>query len=162
MASHSSDFLAGLLCVARSFCHCILFHSSHCMDSRLTRSFGLLGLCTMTIAYIGIVSIKRLELPLPDLISSYMADLLCMPLLLSATLFLLRRIKHSPQFYLGIGHIVFILCYVSFAFEYVLPRYHPSYTSDLLDVCCYGLGAISFVFMQKRVFNGLQKAEACA
>jgi hypothetical protein len=128
----------------------------------MTRSFGLLGLYTMTVAYIGLLSIKRLGLPLPDVLSSYMADLLCLPLLLSATLLLIRWIKHRPQFFLGKGHVIFILCYVSIVFEYILPLYHPMYTSDMIDVYCYVLGASSFVFMQKRVFSGIQETKAQA
>jgi len=146
--------------MARSFCHCVFLYCPHCMDSRMTRSMGVMGLCIMTVAYLGLLSIKRFELGLPDVLSSYLADLICMPLLLSSTLLLIRWIKHIPHFYLQIGHIAFVLCYVSIVFEYVLPRYHSTYTSDILDICCYALGATSFFFMQKRVFNSFDKAEA--
>ena len=81
---------------------------------------------------------------LPHWINDYLADLLCIPLLLSTTLFVLRRIKKSPQLNLTPAMIFFTCAYVSFAFEFLLPRISTRYTSDILDVVAYFVGGFGY------------------
>lgn len=75
-----------------------------------------------------------------------------MPILLSLTLLVIRFIKNNRQILLDKYKILFAVVYVSFVFEYWLPTKSAIYTADVLDVFCYGIGALIFYSIQDRWF----------
>lgn len=94
---------------------------------------------------------KFKNISVPFWFSSYFADFLCIPLLLSYTLFLIRKIKKLPEFVLSWQMIVFATVYVSVVFEIVLPHYSTKFTGDLVDVVMYVLGGSIFYWGQKNL-----------
>lgn len=81
----------------------------------------------------------------PTLVSSYLDDLLAMPVILGLTLQVFQWIHpmKSKFRFTGIQTTVGFL-YVSLAFEGFLPFYSEVYTRDWIDIICYGLGTIIF------------------
>ncbi|MBA3899460.1 MAG: magnesium citrate secondary transporter [Bacteroidetes bacterium] len=77
-------------------------------------------------------------------IHAYLDDLLCMPVVLTLTLFILRWIIKSPDYTFSKKQVIFALLYFSFAFEVLLPLYSEKYTADVFDVLAYGIGAVIF------------------
>lgn len=92
--------------------------------------------------------LKFSHIPVPIALSSYFADLLCMPILLSIATIFIAKTQQNPSFKLSLNMILFATLYVSLVFEYILPMFKPNrFTSDWGDVFCYGLGA-SFFWLQ--------------
>ncbi|ALJ01176.1 hypothetical protein DC20_03775 [Rufibacter tibetensis] len=89
------------------------------------------------------------EDPRPALLRFYLDDLLCLPLLLTVTLFLMRFL-YGPQVRFSVYHVGFVVVYVSLAFEVFLPLFMPRYTGDFLDVQLYAAGGwIFYRFLNK-------------
>jgi hypothetical protein len=74
-----------------------------------------------------------------------------MPLLLSYTLILIRKIKKLPEFVLSWQMIAFATVYVSVVFEVMLPYFSKRFTRDLVDVVMYVLGGIVYYWGQKKL-----------
>lgn len=94
--------------------------------------------------------IKFSQYPVNEWISSYLADVLCLPILLSYILLLMRYFKKESLLWLNIPQIIFLFLYVSLLFEFILPKYSKRYTADFCDVIAYAVGAIFFYFFQKQ------------
>jgi hypothetical protein len=77
-------------------------------------------------------------------VHAYLDDLLCMPVLLSISLILLRLILKMPDLSLTVKQTVFSFVYLSVVFEIILPLYSAKYTADPFDVIAYGIGAVIF------------------
>ena len=84
-------------------------------------------------------------------IRNYLADIIALPLILIASLTIIRKVKKLPFMYLSKGMILFSFIYISFIFEYVLPKYYTKFTPDFFDVLSYLLGAILFYFVQEKL-----------
>lgn len=104
----------------------------------------------MLFTALTIYLMQRLSMPLPSLINNYVNDLLCLPLLLGAMTFVIRRLKKDSSFQFSIGFVIFLACYYSLYFEYYLPRVNPRYTADWIDVVLYFSGGILFYFIEKK------------
>lgn len=104
----------------------------------------------MLFTALTIYLMQRLSMPLPSLINNYVNDLLCLPLLLGAMTFVIRRLKKDSSFQLSFGFVIFLACYYSLYFEYYLPRVNPRYTADWIDVVLYFSGGILFYFIEKK------------
>lgn len=103
--------------------------------------------CIAILVYFVQLIMKRNHFYLPSAINNYLADLLCVPILLAITLFLLRKFKKLPNLQLSLPMIVFVCVYVSIVFEYILPLYSARYTSDILDVVAYFVGGATYYFL---------------
>jgi hypothetical protein len=109
----------------------------------------LIGMiCIATAVYVT----SLLGFQLPHLISDYLNDLLCMPIVLSLCLAALRLMKKDNQIYITPSMIIVLTLYYAFHFEWLLPRYMVRYTSDAIDVLLYIIGAIVFYRIQKQLF----------
>lgn len=76
---------------------------------------------------------------------AYLDDLLAMPVVLGITLQVYRWIHPLKEnFTFSKAQVVVGWVYFSFLFEFLLPRWSSTYTADILDVLCYGIGAIIF------------------
>lgn len=96
--------------------------------------------------------LKLLAFPMPKIISFYANDLLCMPIVLSICLALIRILKKDETLYVPLGIIGSITAYYAFHFEWLLPKFHHRYTADWIDVGLYIMGAFLFSKFQKRLF----------
>ena len=93
-----------------------------------------------------------LHQPLPLVVTSYLADLLCLPLLLSLALAAHRRlIDHRGT--LPVVWLVGAWVSVSVWFEGLLPLWSPRAVADPLDVVAYALGAWAFQHWLNRPVN---------
>jgi len=104
-----------------------------------------------SIGLYGIIQLMRLNEVLPGgLINSYGADLVCMPVVLSLSLFFVRKVKKDNQIILTIPMILFMVALWSVYFELYLPSRSPMYTSDPVDAIVYFVGGASFYVWQKK------------
>jgi hypothetical protein len=82
------------------------------------------------------------------IIHEYLDDLLCMPVVLTLTLFAFRKfVVKNEMFSFSLGQVVWAVIYFSIIFEIALPYFSSQYTSDPVDVIAYSIGA--FVFYKK-------------
>jgi hypothetical protein len=84
--------------------------------------------------------------PLPTLLSSYLADLLALPLLLTLALAFMRRwYFRQPAFVLPGTWVVATWASLAIWFEVLLPALRPlAATADPLDVLAYAVGGFIF------------------
>lgn len=102
------------------------------------------------LSYVSLKTMIYLDSPLPEIATSYLADLLCMPIVLSIILFFIRWVKKDEGKKLSIGTIMLICLYWMIYFEYYLPMNDTQYTSDIGDVILYFVGALSFIYWQHK------------
>ena len=102
------------------------------------------------IVYLLQLIFKRNNFYLPPLLNNYLADFLCLPLLLSIALFMLHKIKRDATIFLSRKMILFTCFYISFVFEYLLPQYSQRYTSDPFDIIAYFMGGLIYYILQNR------------
>lgn len=99
-----------------------------------------------------IYTANRFALPLPSWIYFYVNDLLCMPIVLSLSLAILRYIKKTETIYVPLSIIIILTSYYAIYFEWFMPKINPRYTGDFIDVLLYFIGAFLFYLFQKRLF----------
>ena len=107
------------------------------------------------IIYLLVALVQILEFKVPTFVSSYIADLCCMPVVLSICLFVLRQIQKEygtlPRWFISL-----MVIYWGWYFEYYLPQTSHLYTADLIDVLMYALGALIFYLWQNNNRNILE------
>ena len=83
--------------------------------------------------------------PLPAVLTSYLADLTSMPVLLTLALATYRRlVARSLRFTLPAAWLLAAWLGVSVWFEVLLPCFSVQAVADPLDVVAYGLGTLAF------------------
>ncbi|SIT83322.1 hypothetical protein [Pontibacter indicus] len=97
----------------------------------------------LTALYLGHLVWRWLELPRSWWVQHYLDDLLCLPLVLTVTRFILRFF-YGSQLRFSWYHVAFTVVYFSLAFELFFPTFMPRYTSDWADVLCYTAGGLIF------------------
>lgn len=80
--------------------------------------------------------------------TSYLDDLICIPIVLFIVQFVHRYIDKN-DFILPISHIILSVAFFSVIFEIILPRFSLRYIGDSLDVVFYLTGAIIFYFINE-------------
>ncbi len=88
--------------------------------------------------------LKFSGLEVPLWMSNYLADFLCMPLVLAGAHFLICKIQRRATFHFSIAMVLFAVVYFSVVFEWLLPQFSTRFTSDPLDALMYALGALFF------------------
>ncbi|WP_461491609.1 hypothetical protein [Pontibacter sp. HJ8] len=73
----------------------------------------------------------------------FLDDLLCLPLVLTASLFVLRFF-YGTQLRLSRYQVAFAVLYFALAFEVFFPRFMPRYTGDWIDAVLYAAGGMLF------------------
>ena len=94
---------------------------------------------------------------MPAFFSSYVNDLLCMPVVLGVCLFLIRKFSKNKQLKISLFSVLSLAALYSVYSEYYLPKVTERYTADVVDVLFYFTGAIIFwvaqkVFYQKSLY----------
>lgn len=113
------------------------------------RRYGYL--VALFVCYCGQLLLKFRDIDEPVLVANYLADLLCLPLMLSVVLLLIRLVQNARRVYLTWPMVLFAFCYVSIVFEFLLPRYYVRFTSDPFDVVMYALGGIGYYVFQRKL-----------
>ncbi|HEY9184731.1 MAG TPA: hypothetical protein VIM94_05360 [Salegentibacter sp.] len=103
--------------------------------------------------FLGIFAALQLALSLdfqvPPILRFYLADFLCMPIVLAICLFCVQFIKKDRNLRLPAFSIFSLFVLYSIYFEVILPPLHERYTSDPVDVLMYLSGSLLFYFLQK-------------
>lgn len=107
----------------------------------------------VVVVYLAVLGLQTMEWRLPIWVSNYAEDLLCIPLLLSLTLLTVRYWKYNYRFQLSKVMLIFIVGYVSWVFEWILPKLSSHFTADPYDVLCYCIGALFFFRFQQKEFE---------
>ncbi|WP_035564084.1 hypothetical protein [Hymenobacter sp. IS2118] len=86
-----------------------------------------------------------LRWPLPAVLTSYLADALAMPIMLSLALAAHRRVvARSRTFVLPDAWLLSAWAYVSVFFEVVLPYFSATAVGDPFDAVAYAVGTLAF------------------
>lgn len=87
-------------------------------------------------------------------IHAYLDDLLAMPVILGITLQVYRWIHPLKDAFIFTKAQTFVgFAYISFIFEWFLPRFSATYTADPWDVVCYGIGTLVFYHFINKAAN---------
>lgn len=105
----------------------------------------------LVIAYVVSLVLKQLHIQVHWLFSSYFADLLSLPILLTMSVHFIRQVQHKDDFLLDWPKVLFVWAYQSIVFEYFLPLKFSKFTSDPYDLVAYALGAVLFLIYQKKL-----------
>ena len=74
---------------------------------------------------------------------------LIMPIVLTISLVVLRWSRSDKNYQISIWVILYICGLYSVFYEYILPRIHPRYTADIIDVILYFISGFIFFILQK-------------
>ncbi len=99
--------------------------------------------------FLGNLFLLHLSLPLPTFFSSYLNDLLCMPIVLSVCLFIIRKISKRKDLKISLFSAFSLATLYSIYFEWYLPEVTTRYTQDVVDVLLYFGGALIFWLVQR-------------
>lgn len=81
----------------------------------------------------------------PAWAGSWLADALCMPVVLTLALAVQRAARRQPRLVLPAAWLLGAWLLVSVWFEVLAPRWYPArYTADWLDVAAYAAGTLAF------------------
>ena len=87
----------------------------------------------------------------PAAVQHYLADLLCLPILLTVAVLIQRYIVlRNREYLLSHWQVIFAWAYFSVLFEAVFPLFLERYTADIADVAAYGVGAAIYWFFSNR------------
>ncbi len=86
----------------------------------------------------------------PEFIRYNFNDFLCLPIILTLTVCILRFIKQDNTIKLAGALIFGEAVFYSLLFEIILPFYSIKHTADYRDVMMYFLGAFFYWIMKKR------------
>jgi hypothetical protein len=89
--------------------------------------------------------LERIQHLFIPFVHAYLDDLLAIPVVLGITLQVFRWIHPSKNQFVFTKKQIFVgWLYFSFMFEFALPKWSNTYTSDIFDVVCYGIGSVYF------------------
>jgi hypothetical protein len=106
----------------------------------LLNPYFLLGCAVWLVNF----TLRRLHHPLPY-VNGYITDTFALPVIANLGLWFQRVIIYKNNNYiLKPGHVIFVVIYVAFVFEWLMPRYSNKYTADWADVVLYIAGGYFF------------------
>lgn len=86
---------------------------------------------------------------LPSWINNYVNDFLTLPIVLSVSLFIVRKLKKDSSIILPLTLIILVASLYSVYFELYLPKVTTRYTQDPIDVILYFLGGFAYYKVNK-------------
>lgn len=101
--------------------------------------------------YLSYYIIKQTDLSVPFFVSSYLADLLCIIIVNTFALWLIRKIKNLPHYEFSIGTVSLSVLLFSVYFEVVLPQVNNYHVADVWDVLCYLISGFVYLFWRKTI-----------
>ncbi|WP_423819611.1 hypothetical protein V5739_03215 [Salinimicrobium sp. TIG7-5_MAKvit] len=99
-------------------------------------------------AFLLNMALIKLAVDLPEFFTSHLNDLLCMPIVLSICLFIIRSFSRNKGIKISLFSACSLAALYSVYFELYLPDNSTRYTSDVIDVILYFLGAFAFWLVQ--------------
>ena len=114
------------------------------MKKRLTYYF-----CFSIVIGSSIYICDKFDIVLPRIVRFYVNDFLIVPIVLYSSLCVIQKTKGNTNLKLSLLNVLYICTMYAVLFEYWLPKFHPRYTSDIIDVGLYFLSGILFYFLQK-------------
>lgn len=91
--------------------------------------------------------------PIP-LLNGYLTDLTAVPAMAHLTVTITRRfIVQDDTYVYPLSYILFIAAYVSFVFEWLMPRCSNRYTGDWWDVTAYFAGSIFYYCFHRKAMR---------
>lgn len=94
---------------------------------------------------------------LPGFFTSYFNDLLCLPVVLSICLFIIKFFSKNDRVQISLFSAFSLAALYSIYFELYLPEVTGRYTSDVIDVLLYFTGAFIFWWIQKYGYSPKKK-----
>lgn len=101
---------------------------------------------------VAIYVAQHLNVPLPNWMTFYINDFLCMPIVLSFCLVFIRAIKKTETLYVPLYAVIILTTYYTVFFEWLMPQISNRYTFDIIDIGLYFIGAFLFYRFQKKLF----------
>lgn len=101
--------------------------------------------------YLSYYIIKQTDLSVPVFVSSYLADLLCIIIVNTFALWLIRKIKNLPHYEFSIGTVSLSMLLFSVYFEVVLPQVNSYHVADVWDILCYLISGFVYLFWRKTI-----------
>jgi hypothetical protein len=110
----------------------------------MLRSFKWIVLILISVFVLNqVIELNGITIPI---LHEYLDDLLCLPIVLSAVLFIHRRFRLKCSHYvLPVSHVLLSVLLIASVFEVVLPNVSTRYTGDFIDVLAYMVGAFFFL-----------------
>ena len=96
---------------------------------------------------------SRYNLQIPKIVKFYVNDFLIMPIVLSISLFVLRWSKNDKNYIIPVWIIFYICVMYAVLYEFFLPKVHPRYTADIIDVVLYFISGFVFYMLQNKTVN---------
>ena len=97
----------------------------------------------------AVLVFRKYNQPEDSFLNNYLADFLCIPLVLYYTQLILDVLFRQKKVEMSAMKIFVAVIYFSVVFEWILPRFSGNYTSDWIDVLMYFLGGIVFYCLKK-------------
>lgn len=88
------------------------------------------------------------QIGMPGILTSYVADVLSLPVVLTIILLVVRRLYKSPQYNLSMAMIFMAFIYEVLLFEMILPRWSHRFVYDPFDIAAYATGGLLFFCLQ--------------
>lgn len=98
----------------------------------------------------AIYTASKLKIALPKIVQFYVNDFLIIPIVLTLCLLVIRWLRNDKNYVIPLRFILYLCVLYSVFFEWYLPKIHPRYTADIIDVLLYFLGGFVFCLLQKR------------
>jgi len=116
------------------------------------RTLNLLGAAVVGLC-MGVYVLHRTVLPMEGshLLNAHLHDLMAMPILLGWIDLIMDHRAPSARIYGSTRFAVMLTILGSFVWEIVVPAIDPTSVSDPVDALCYGLGAIGYLALRRRV-----------
>lgn len=91
-----------------------------------------------------------LQVQMPEIVTSYLADLLSLFIVNTVVLWVVRQVKSKEN--LELKPEMVVLSFILFAvfFELYLPAVNEYYHRDYLDIACYAIGAFGFILWRRK------------
>jgi hypothetical protein len=119
------------------------------MDARLVTHFRSPFFLVGWVLYFLVHADRSITHFLPNWLSGFLPDFLCLPLILWISLGMIRFVFKDYSICLSPLMIVVGVLAFSTLFEWILPTFREIYTADIFDVLAYALGGLSFYWWQK-------------
>jgi hypothetical protein len=86
---------------------------------------------------------------MPEIVTSYLADVLSLFIVNTFILWIIRFIKANKSFELQPEMVIISFLLFTGFFEFYLPVVNDYYHRDYLDIVCYGLSSFGFIVWRR-------------
>lgn len=94
--------------------------------------------------------LKIFSVQMPEIATSYLADLLSLFIVNTIILWFLRLIKSNKKLELKTAKVIVSFVLFSVFFEFYLPAVKDYYQKDYWDILCYAISAFGFLLWRRK------------